>query len=66
MLAISNPSMYTSQGSKDDAYILANNLCIDYRCMPIDNLFASYLKIFNEDGSPIGDIAEENIQARIR
>lgn len=66
VLAISNPSMYTSQGSKDDAYILANNLCIDYRCMPIDNLFASYLKIFNEDGSPIGDIAEENIQARIR
>lgn len=66
VLAISNPSMYTSQSSSNDAYRLADNLHIDYRCIPIDTLFTSYLKIFNEDGSPMGDIAEENIQARIR
>ena len=67
VLAISNPSMYTSKSSRDDAYRLAQNLGIEYRCIPIDNVFKTYLDIFNDDNdSPIGDVAEENIQARIR
>lgn len=63
---VSMPSRYSSQGSKDDARALAENLGIEYRVIPIENMFKSYIEELNPGGSPIMDLAEENIQARIR
>src|SRR5665647_2167695 len=36
VVAISNPSKYSSQGSRDDAAELAQNLGLDYRVIPIE------------------------------
>lgn len=66
VLAVSMPSRYSSEGSKTDAKKLAENLKIELRVIPIEPVFESYLSIFNEDNGTIGDLAEENIQARIR
>ncbi len=66
VLAVSMPSRYSSEGSKSDARILAENLGIEFRVIPIEPVFESYLSVFNGDNSAIGDLAEENIQARIR
>jgi NAD+ synthase (glutamine-hydrolysing) len=66
VLAVSMPSRYSSEGSKSDARILADNLEIEFRVIPIEPVFKSYLSVFNGDSNVIGDLAEENIQARIR
>ena len=66
VLGVSMPSRYSSQHSKDDAKALADNLDIKYNIIPIENIFEEYLKIFNEPGDIKEDLAEENIQARIR
>jgi len=66
VLGVMMPSRYTSQESKDDARQLAKNLGIEYREISIENLFDEYLSIFNPEGDIHGDLAEENIQARIR
>jgi NAD+ synthase (glutamine-hydrolysing) len=66
VLGVSMPSRYTSQRSKDDARQLAENLGIEYRVISIENIFKDYIKVFNGDENTVGDLAEENIQARIR
>jgi len=66
VLGVSMPSRYSTDHSKDDARRLANNLKIEYRVYPIEELFSAYIKLFNPGGEVIGDLAEENIQARIR
>ncbi|KAF1085480.1 Glutamine-dependent NAD(+) synthetase [Sporotomaculum syntrophicum] len=66
VVGVSMPSRYSSEGSKDDAYLLAENLGIKYRQLHIDNIFKAYTELFNPEGRPIMDLAEENIQARIR
>ncbi len=61
------PSRYSSDGSKDDAKALADNLGIDYRTIPIEPAFNAYLEMFAESfaGKPT-DLTEENLQSRIR
>jgi NAD+ synthase (glutamine-hydrolysing) len=66
VLGVSMPSRYSSGHSKDDARDLAENLNIEYRVLPIEGPFAAYLGLLNDDGKVKGDLAEENIQARIR
>lgn len=66
VLGVSMPSRYSSEGSKDDAKVLAENLKILYRVIPVEDVFRSYISVFNKDGKTLGDLAEENIQARIR
>jgi len=67
VLGVSMRSPYSSEGSIRDAELLAKNLGIHYRSIPIEELFASYLTalapVFKE--LPV-DSTEENIQARIR
>jgi len=63
---VSMPSRYSSQGSKDDARELAGNLGIEYRVIPIERMFNAYLQELNSTENPLMDLAEENIQARIR
>ncbi len=61
VIGISNPSRYSSDGSKDDAAQLAKNLGLDYRVVPIQPMVDSFL-----DALGLTGIAEENLQARVR
>lgn len=61
VVAISNPSKYSSQGSQDDAAELAENLGLDYRVIPIEPMVSSFL-----DAVKLTGVAEENLQARVR
>ncbi len=67
VVGVSNPSRYSSEGSKTDAKLLADNLGIKLYSIPIEQAFTAYLEILEElfkDTEP--NVAEENIQARIR
>jgi NAD+ synthase/NAD+ synthase (glutamine-hydrolysing) len=64
---VSMPGPYSSQGSKDDARQLAENLGIRYEVIPISPTFNR----FREALAPIfgnlpDDFAEENLQSRLR
>ncbi len=67
VVGVSMPSRYSSPGSKSDAELLARNLGIELKVIPIEKAFDSYLEMLAEsfkDTQP--DVTEENIQARIR
>lgn len=61
------PSMYTSKESKEDVYLLVENLGILLYEIDITPIYFSYINQLNEifKGKK-EDITEENIQARIR
>ncbi|MCI1901446.1 MAG: NAD+ synthase [Bifidobacteriaceae bacterium] len=58
---ISMPSRYSSDGSKDDAAQLAENIGAHYTVEPIENLFTAY-----QDQLHLQAVAAENLQARLR
>ncbi|WEV72957.1 NAD+ synthase [Bifidobacterium sp. ESL0790] len=58
---VSMPSMYSSDGSKDDAADLAANIGAHYDVQPIEPLFKAFQGQLGLDG-----VAAENLQARIR
>jgi len=61
------PSRYSSEGSLADAGELSDNLGIEWRVIPIEDAHAAFLQMLA--GSFTGlpeDLAEENIQARVR
>jgi NAD+ synthase (glutamine-hydrolysing) len=64
---VSMPSRYSSEGTRRDARLLAENLGTDFHELPIDSIYAS----FESALAPVfGDrepgLTEENLQARIR
>ncbi|MDR3181335.1 MAG: NAD(+) synthase [Planctomycetaceae bacterium] len=63
----SMPSRFSSQGSKDDAAGLASNLGCRYETLPIEATFTAFLDTLQPvfADRPF-DVAEENLQARIR
>ena len=64
---VSMPSRYSSEGSKDDAKALADNLGIDYRTIAIEPAFAAYLGMLAPSfGERPADLTEENLQSRVR
>ncbi len=67
VLGVSLPSIFSSEGSKDDARDIAKNLGIRYETIPIQAAFESVktqlAPVFA--GRP-EDITEENMQSRIR
>jgi NAD+ synthase (glutamine-hydrolysing) len=66
---VSMPSRYSSQGSRDDAQTLADNLGIRYLTMPIEPTFAAMLDVLREPFALFpssSTLPEENVQARIR
>jgi NAD+ synthase (glutamine-hydrolysing) len=67
VIGVSMPSVFSSQGSLDDAAQLASNLNIKNLTIPIQDTFEAYQNMLKETlaGLPF-DITEENIQARIR
>jgi len=67
VLGVSNPSRYSSEGSQTDAKQLARNLGIRYVTIPIEQIFGAYLDTLADVFGDLGpDVAEENLQARIR
>jgi NAD+ synthase (glutamine-hydrolysing) len=67
---VSMPSQYSSQGSKDDARALAENLGIRYTTLPIAKPFDAMMDVLRDtfaSGAPTDStLPEENLQARIR
>jgi NAD+ synthase (glutamine-hydrolysing) len=67
VLGVSMPGPYSSEGSKSDAKALAHNLGIELITLPIGEVFDAYQKALAPAfASRSSDVAEENIQARIR
>jgi NAD+ synthase (glutamine-hydrolysing) len=61
------PSPYSSQGSIDDARVLAKNLGIRFELLPISEVFASYKQTLQPVFQGMKeDITEENLQSRAR
>jgi NAD+ synthase (glutamine-hydrolysing) len=61
------PSRYSSEGSKDDAKALAENLRLDYRTVAIEPAFGAYLQMLAPSfGERQPDLTEENLQSRVR
>ncbi|CAB5133965.1 NAD synthetase (EC / Glutamine amidotransferase chain of NAD synthetase [Olavius algarvensis associated proteobacterium Delta 3] len=60
------PSRYTSQDNYEDTQLLAENLAVSYRVVPIDTIYGSFLESlpFSTEREP--GITEQNLQARIR
>jgi NAD+ synthase (glutamine-hydrolysing) len=63
---VAMPSRYSSLGSVDDAKGLAQNLGINFEVLAIEDIFGAFLGKLNPGHDTYGDLAEENIQARIR
>ncbi len=67
VIGVAMPSRYSSEASVGDARRLAQNLGIEFKVIPIDSTFQSYLDMLSSEFSDTEPgVAEENIQARIR
>jgi NAD+ synthetase len=64
---VSLPSQFSSQGSLDDARVLAENLDIPYDVIAIQSAFESVkTQLHGVFAGRVEDVTEENIQARLR
>src|SRR5438874_2203683 len=64
---VSMPSRYSSEETRADAGRLADNLGRDFRELPIEPVVEAYTGVLAESfGGRESDLAEENLQARIR
>ena len=67
VVGVAMPSRYSSPGSVSDAELLAKNLGIRLMTIPIEKVFQAYLDTLAEHFKGTEpNVAEENIQARIR
>jgi NAD+ synthase/NAD+ synthase (glutamine-hydrolysing) len=67
VLGVSMPGPFSSEGSKTDAAALARNLGIEMITIPIGDVYDAYCKALAPAfGNRPRDVAEENVQARIR
>src|SRR5579863_2250661 len=67
VMGVGMPGPYSSAGSLTDAQQLARNLGIQFKVLPITDVFESYLRVLKASfGDRAPDATEENIQARIR
>jgi NAD+ synthase (glutamine-hydrolysing) len=64
---VSMPSPYSSEGTRNDARTIAENLGVDFREIGIEQAMHAYEEMLSEafEGRE-PDVAEENVQARIR
>jgi NAD+ synthase (glutamine-hydrolysing) len=64
---VSMPSPYSSDGTRADARAIAENLGVDFREIPIESAMDAYGELLADSfAGTEPDIAEENVQARIR
>jgi NAD+ synthase (glutamine-hydrolysing) len=67
VLGVGMPSRYSSSHSREDARALASALGIAYQEIPIEPMHAAFLaQLEQAQGRPLGDLSEQNVQARIR
>ena len=67
VLGVSMPGPYSSEGSKADAAALAKNLGFQLVTVPVTEVFEAYLRsLAPAFANRPANVAEENIQARIR
>ncbi len=66
VLGVLMPSRYSSRHSISDSFCLAENLGIETRLLPVEEPLQAFLNLLNGEENPVLDLAEENIQARIR
>jgi NAD+ synthase (glutamine-hydrolysing) len=67
VLGVGMPSRYSSAHSLEDARALARNLGIGWREVPIEPMHAAFMTSYEAAlGTPLCDLAEQNVQARIR
>jgi len=67
VIGVAMPSRYSSPGSISDAELLAENLGISLITIPIEKVFQAYLEVLAPSFEKTeANVAEENIQARIR
>ena len=67
VVGVAMPSRYSSSASISDAELLAQNLRIELVTVPIEEAFKAYLDMLSKPfAATEPDVAEENIQARIR
>ncbi|MFH1714581.1 MAG: NAD+ synthase [Elusimicrobiota bacterium] len=67
VICVSMPSKYSSKGTQSDARKLAKNLDVNFFEIPIEKTFTAYMEMLDKMfkcAKP--NIAEENLQARIR
>ena len=67
VLGVAMPSRYSSGHSREDAEQLARHLGVRFQEIAIEPMHAAFLAQFQAaEGRPLGDLAEQNVQARIR
>jgi NAD+ synthase (glutamine-hydrolysing) len=66
VLGIMMPSPYSSGHSVTDALTLAKNLGMEHRLVKIEKPFEAFRELLNNGSPPLLDLAEENLQARVR
>ena len=67
VVGVTMPSPYSSAGTRSDAQRLAKNLDIEFMKLPITGVFKQFKQALAEPFKGTSeDVAEENIQARIR
>lgn len=67
VVGITMPSPFSSEGTRNDAEVLAKNLGIQFMEIPINAINTSYLASLQNGFKNLpSNIAEENLQARIR
>jgi len=64
---VAMPSRYSSDHSREDAALLARSLGIHFQEISIEPMHAAFMaQLAAARGRPLGDVAEQNVQARIR
>jgi NAD+ synthase (glutamine-hydrolysing) len=67
VVCVSMPSKYSSEGTRNDARAIAQNLGVEFLELSIEDAVAAYDELLEEPFQGTEpDIAEENLQARIR
>jgi NAD+ synthase (glutamine-hydrolysing) len=67
VLGVAMPSRYSSDHSLEDAVAVARNLGIRFQEISIEPMHAAFLaQLEGASGRPLCDLAEQNVQARIR
>ena len=67
VLGVAMPSRYSSDHSREDATLLARSLGVGFGEISIEPMHAAFLaQLEAAAGKPLGDLSEQNVQARIR
>jgi NAD+ synthase (glutamine-hydrolysing) len=67
VLGVAMPSRYSSSHSREDAAELARHLGVRFQEISIEPMHAAFLaQLERAQGRPLCDLAEQNVQARIR